>query len=182
MKKLLFLTTLIFAGILQAQEGFTYEGKKLYPEKFSKTSNNLFASGLTYGIAKVKLKSYMAKPRARITVSRVAKFKLTIKKSFRSTLQMGQFWGAIQSPEEFVLVKFNEHKRKGRWLETGGGRIYSGINFSVDPKYHIDFEWDENDDGTFTIRTKLDPGQYAFIYAGANNPFNNQSVYSFGVN
>jgi hypothetical protein len=182
MKKLLLLLAVISTSIIQAQEGFTYNGKKLYPEKFTKTKNNAFASGLTYGLAKIKMKSYMTKPRARMNVPEKAEFKLTIKQTAGSTIQIGQFWGSVQSPEEFVLVKFNEHKRKGRWLETGSGNIYTGLNFSVDPKYYINFEWDENDDGTFTVRTQLKKGQYAFLYAGQNNAYANQSVYSFGVN
>ena len=209
MKKLL-LIALIFAGIsASAQDGFFYNGKKLYPEKFAQTKTaGAFAVGLTYGLAKAKTKSYLSKPKARTRAEKEPSFKLVISPVFNTGVQTAGIWSAVQSPDEFALVKFRgdyKHmkfervvtKKNGkikkerytkailqkRWLETGSFGLYSGMTTSPDPKQFITFDWEEGEgEGEFIIKTYIGiPGEYGFIYIGNNTAYANQAVYAFGI-
>ncbi len=209
MKKLILLVAILATTIASAQDGFYHKGKKMYPEKFAQTkTGDAFLVGLTYGIAKATTKSVLAKPYSRNKTEHDPSFKLTITPSLSSgTVQQGQLWSFVQSPDEFALIKFRrEYKPKtetvevkkkngsvkvkkkkvlrpiNRWLKTGEFGLYSGITTSPDPDQFINFDWVEGEkENTFIIETKLSSGEYGFIYIGNNTAYANQSVYTFSV-
>ena len=90
---------------------------------------------------------------------------------------------AAQSPDEFSLVKF-QVKGQDRELNFGKTSFYGGISIAnrrgVDPKYTIHYDSEELSKGAFKVKIpkQLDPGEYAFIFTGANGA---SRIYDFTV-
>lgn len=90
---------------------------------------------------------------------------------------------AAQSPDEFTLVKFRT-KGDERELEMGRASAYGGsvVSFrkGLNPKTEIKVDAEEQGNGIFKVAPSkpLEPGEYAFVFTGANG---SARIYDFSV-
>ena len=94
------------------------------------------------------------------------------------------FFSAIQSPNDFALVKLKKpmnSNKGGRVVKTGSMSLVSGYRLNIKPNVMIPFEWKETAKRSFEITARLNKGEYAFIYIGANT-YTYTSLYTFSLN
>lgn len=97
---------------------------------------------------------------------------------------IGQFWGAVQSPNEFALIKLNK-KKSTRTLPDGMSvNVLAAASFTIPAKSAVDFNIEQINNYTFkvTVPGGLEPGEYAFYYRGNTSSFlQNQTAYDFTI-
>jgi hypothetical protein len=169
-------------------DGFYYKNEIMYPEKFSESKTDYLGYALTYGLAGGSTKSILNGVSSRVKVDSIQQFKLYIFENVdlagnnRSNIQNQQFFSNAQSPQDFALVKLTIDKyNERRWIKTGSMSLADGFSLSIKAKEYIDFEWKEsNKKGEFIIDTKLQSGEYAFVFVGTS-AYSNNSIYTFSV-
>lgn len=144
----------------------------------------VFASALTYGIAKIKTKATIDGGQARLQLddpNPVFYFYFDKGQNLNSS---GISWfNASSSPNEFLLVKMDE-KKKDREFVTGSANAYAGASSGVDDKYKVDFNIDKIKTGVYKVTPKkaLVPGEYCFMYAGSTTIGGTSGkVFDFGI-
>lgn len=166
-------------------DGFYYNGKKNYPEKFSQNQTDVLGYALTSGLAGGGTKSHIRGLESRLKVTKPLFIAKISNKDYMgndaSMLTASQM--SVQSPNDFALVKLNQDKSKQtRWIKTGTMSLTEGVSFSVNSKYHIPYEWVVIKDGLFAISAgKLPDGEYAFIFLGTLTSYSQSAVYTFSV-
>ena len=111
-------------------------------------------------------------------------FNLSINESEVFSGIANQFlFSAIQSPNDFALVKlrkpFNKN-RGGRVVKTGSMSLASGYTLNIKSNVMIPFEWKNLEKRSFEITSRLNRGEYAFVYIGGN-AYTNTTLYSFSL-
>ena len=151
---------------------------RLDPTSSAQTKNTGgFASALTYGIAKRKVKTVLSNPTARTQTKDLRPaFYFYFDQSGSSLSQGGQsnpfaaMMGQSQpvtSPNEFTLVRFDV---KGVNREIGVGQLnIGGLKTGVMDKARIPFTYDELATGVFKVTPTIDlpAGEYGFLYASS---------------
>ena len=125
---------------------------------------------LTGGIASMSFKTVIPQPSAR-TVTRKLRptfyFYFDEANSSLSNRGGGNFWmaGAVTSPAEFSLVKFDVKKDR-REAKVGKFNI-GGAKAGVMSKDQIAFDYERLAPGVFRVQptVELEPGEYGFLYS-----------------
>lgn len=171
------------AGITEV-EPTVYSGKK---------TSGKFINDISYGFAKNTTRMTLNGNSANITVNEKRPvFYFVFNKSEGSLNDQGSGWlREVSGPNEFQLVRIivktdkKTGKSTGREIETKAGNYYSGSEEGVSSKFKIDFKRKKLEEGIYEIwfEEDLEPGEYCFMYAGANVDLNtrNPKVYDFAV-
>ncbi len=157
-----------------------------------KTSSHALQS-ISYGFAKNTTRMTLNGNTANMTVEeKKPVFYFVFNKSEGNLNDQGSGWlREVSGPNEFQLVKVivNKDKKSGkvssREIETKAGNYYSGTEEGVSSKFKVDFKRRKLEEGVYEIyfEEDLPPGEYCFMYAGANVDLNNRNpkVYDFAV-
>lgn len=171
------------AGITEV-EPTVYSGKK--------TSGRAL-DHITYGFGKSTTRMTLNGNTANISVNeKKPVFYFVFNKSEGNLNDQGSGWlREVSGPNEFQLVKIivtkdkKTGKQTGREIETRAGNYYSGTEEGVSSKFKVDFKRKKLEEGIYEIsfESDLEPGEYCFMYAGANVDLNtrNPKVYDFAV-
>ncbi len=171
------------AGISEI-EPTVYSGKK--------TSSRAL-DNLTYGFGKSTTRMTLNGNTANVSVNeKKPVFYFVFNKSDGNLNDQGSGWlREVSGPNEFQLVKIivikdkKTGKQTGREIETRAGNYYSGTEEGVSSKFKVDFKRKKLEEGIYeiTFDTDLEPGEYCFMYAGANVDLGtrNPKVYDFAV-
>ncbi len=150
-------------------------------------------SSITYGIAKSTTRRTLNTNEANLSMeNKRPVFYFVFDKSNKSLNDQASGWfSGVSSPNEFQLVKIIVKKDKktgkqvGREVETNASSYYAGSESGVSAKFKVNFKSKKVDEGVYelTFVEDLEPGEYCFMYAGANSDIgmNNPKVYDFAV-
>lgn len=190
--------TVTLATIKKEGSGIYYADAKgiseIEPTVYSgkKTSSGALQS-ITYGFAKNTTRMTLNGNTANVTVNeKKPVFYFVFDKTESSLNDQGSGWlRDVSGPNEFQLVKVivNKDKKSGkvtsREIETKAGNYYSGTEEGVSSKFKVDFKRKKLEEGVYeiTFEEDLPPGEYCFMYAGANVDLYNRNpkVYDFAV-
>jgi hypothetical protein len=154
-------------------------------------TSGVLAYAFTYGIAKVKVKTVLPSPSARVkTVSARPSFYFYFDRSNASlsgNAVVGAWAsGAVTSPSEFSLVRF-EIDRGDREAVLGQFNI-TGMQTGVMDKARVAFTYDDVSPGVFKVTPSGDlaPGEYGFVYSitsggGAMGAGASAKIFDFAV-
>lgn len=140
-------------------------------------STGRLASALTYGLARVRAKTVLPTPTARVQVrSNKPVFYFYFDQTSTSLSQnnaaagpfgalMGQPQAPVTSPNEFTLVKLTV-VGTSREIETASANIL-GSSSGTASGQRIDFTYEDVAPGIYRVtpRSDLLPGEYGFVYA-----------------
>lgn len=135
---------------------------------------------MTGGIAKTKMTETISGSHANLQVKEDKPiFQFVFSTGSNDFSNQNSFFNKATSPNEFILVKFNN--KKNREIVTGSFGVYSGVSTGIDDKNKVDFKFDKISAGVYKVffQESLKTGEYGFMYAG--NAFNTQKVYDFGI-
>jgi hypothetical protein len=164
---------------------------KLDPTSSSETrSSGRLASAFTYGLAKIKAKTVLPTPSARIQVSTARpSFYFYFDQTATSLSQGGnsspfaallgqQSQSPVTSPNEFALIKF-QLNGTNREIEVGSANIM-GSSGGVASSQRIDFTYEDVGPGIYKVTPQVDlvAGEYGFIYAAGGGGI--AAVYGMG--
>ena len=170
---------------------YSKDGKldKISPSVFSGTKTSALASGLTYGIASAKIKSYIPGIQSKNAVNPNKEefiFQFDPTASNTQNMGSGSWWfKAASSPNEFALTQLKV-KRNKRELTTGKiSGITASTQIGIDPKNLIKFKITDLGSGRYKVTPSifLGAGEYCFFYQGTipQGGINNQSIFDFSV-
>lgn len=135
-------------------------------------SSGILAYAFTYGIAKVSIKTVLPSSTARIKSSAprpVFYFYFNQANSGLSGSPVGGVWlpGAVTSPNEFSLVRFETHA--GDREAVLGQFNITGMKTGVMDKARVAFGYDDVSPGVFKVTPSADlpAGEYGFVYSAA---------------
>jgi len=164
---------------------------ELEPSVYSSgKTGGMFATAMTYGIAKTKTKAVLRDAHANTRVSDpAAVFYFYFEKQEAGLSNASSPFGGTSTPNEYVLLKFEV---KGDTRETTIGKYNAyGASGGVDDKALVDFSYEKLRPGAYKVTPKapLDPGEYGFMAPGgvvAAGPYaaaatTNNRVFDFGV-
>jgi len=160
---------------------------KIEPSVFSGTKTSALGAAMSYGIAPVKMKSYInnsSSPNKVDSVNLNFIFQFDIKN--KNDLNSGNWWfKTASSPNEFALTQLKQ-KRDSRELVTGKiSGITASTQMGVDTKETIKFSIEDLGNGRYKVTPNktLGAGEYCFFYQGTipMGGFNNQSIFDFSV-
>lgn len=155
-------------------------------------TGGVFASAVTYGIAKVKMKAVLrgAHANARVSDPQSVFYFYFEEQSAGLSHANSPIFGGTSTPNEYTLLKFDV---KGETRETIVGKMNAfGASGGTDDKAVTGFTYVKLRPGVYkvTISAVLQPGEYGFIsgsgtaavspYAGT--AVSNSRVFDFGVN
>ncbi len=169
------------AGIYLYQEK---EGRKkmiqLEPSvsKQMKTGG-IFASAMTYGIAKVKFKSALAGERASLQIDNprpVFYFYFEVKSSGLSSSSH-----YATSPNEFVLVRFNT-KSNSREVTVSQANAFGAQSGAMDKSSRA-FNFEKIAPGVYKVTPQVDlsEGEYGFYNGAGAGPSGGAKIFDFGI-
>jgi len=168
----------------QAAEGKIYE---LDPTVFSQAKNNSWATAISYGFAKSSKVMSVSGSEANVqfkTGNPVFYFYFDPEnKSLNS--QAPTWFASVSSPNEFLLIKFENKKVKNsRAVTTASANAYEQAQ-GIDDKFKTAFKFKKIEKGIYELyfEKALEPGEYGFMYAGATatNGGSSPRVYDFGI-
>ncbi|MGA2340785.1 MAG: hypothetical protein ABSF75_12885, partial [Terracidiphilus sp.] len=163
---------------------------ELEPSDYSQgKTGGMFASAMTYGIAKAKTKAVLrgAHANARVTDPN-AVFYFYFEQQAAGLSQASSPFGGTSTPNEYTLLKFDV---KSDTRETVVGKFNAyGASGGVDDKAVVPFTYEKLRPGVYkvTLKSPLVPGEYGFISNGGTvvaGPYattTNSRVFDFGVN
>lgn len=168
----------------QAPESKIYE---LEPTVFSQAKNNSWATALSYGFAKSSKVMSVSGSEANVqfkTGSPVFYFYFDPENKSLNT-QAPAWFANVSSPNEFLLIKFENKKVKNsRAVTTASSNAYEQAQ-GIDDKFKTAFKFRKLEKGIYELyfEKTLEPGEYGFMYAGATatNGGSSPRVYDFGV-
>jgi hypothetical protein len=168
----------------QASEGKIYE---LDPTVFSQAKNNSWATALSYGFAKSSKVMSVSGSEANVqfkTPSPVFYFYFDPENKSLNA-QAPTWFASVSSPNEFLLIKFENKKVKNsRAVTTASANAYEQAQ-GIDDKFKTAFKFKKLEKGIYELYFEkgLEPGEYGFMYAGATatNGGSSPRVYDFGV-
>ncbi|MFT3705422.1 MAG: hypothetical protein QM802_23840 [Agriterribacter sp.] len=168
----------------QASEGKIYE---LDPTVFSQAKNNSWATALSYGFAKSSKVMSVSGSEANVqfkTPNPVFYFYFDPENKSLNA-QAPTWFASVSSPNEFLLIKFENKKVKNsRAVTTASSNAYEQAQ-GIDDKFKTAFKFKKLEKGIYELYFEkgLEPGEYGFMYAGATatNGGSSPRVYDFGV-
>lgn len=181
-------------GMLK-QEGsgiyyYQYKEAKIFELEatvFSQAKNNSWATALSYGFAKSSKVMSVSGSEANTqftTGAPVFYFYFDPENKSLNT-QAPTWFASVSSPNEFLLIKFENKKVKNsRAVTTASANAYEQAQ-GIDDKFKTSFKFKRIEKGIYEIyfEKPLEPGEYGFMYAGATatNGGSSPRVYDFGV-
>lgn len=158
---------------------------QLEPSVYSQgKTGGMFASAVTYGIAKAKWKAVVRGGRSNLRISEEKpEFWFYFEVTTHGLSQSGYFFSGASSPNEFILARMSK-KSKERELVVGEfGAL--GSSTGTRSKDVVDFEFKKIAPGIYRVTPNqpLQPGEYCFFYAGANMAMGmtGGKLFDFGV-
>ena len=94
------------------------------------------------------------------------------------------WWGTIQSPNEFALIKLKKGKSNRSMPDGMSLDLLGSASFNIPAGSNVDFEIEQINNYTFKVVTAepLAPGEYCFYYKGSSEQFiQNQTAYDFSI-
>ena len=133
-------------------------------------NSGLLGYAFTGGIAKMKIKTVLPNPTARVKATGVRPVFYFYFDQADASLSHGGFWLAgpgatVTSPSEFSLVRF-EKTKSGREVVLGQFNI-GGMKTGVMDKARVPFSYADVSPGVFRVTPDADlpPGEYGFVYS-----------------
>ena len=154
-------------------------------------TGGMFASAMTYGIAKIKVKAVLRGAHANVRVSNAQPvFYFYFEQRSSGLSQSSTFFSGTTTPNEYTLLKFDI---KGSTRETATGSMNAfGASGGTDEKAVTNFTYTKLRPGVYkvTLNAPLEPGEYGFIstaqqssagsaFGGAISP---SRIFDFGRN
>ncbi|PVD52936.1 hypothetical protein DC498_06085 [Terrimonas sp.] len=168
----------------QASEGKIYE---LEATVFSQAKNNNWATALSYGFAKSSKVMSVSGSEANVQFKNASPvFYFYFDPENKSLNAQAPTWFAsVSSPNEFLLIKFENKKVKNsRAVTTASANAYEQAQ-GIDDKFKASFKFKRLEKGIYEIyfEKPLEAGEYGFMYAGATatNGGSSPRVYDFGI-
>ena len=158
---------------------------QLEPSVYSQgKTGGMFASAMTYGIAKAKWKAVVRGARSNLRISEERpEFWFYFEQKTSGLSYSGSFFGGASSPNEFILAKMNS-KKKDRELIVGEFGAY-GSSTGTRSKDIVEFEFQKIAPGIYKVvpSSPLAPGEYCFFYAGTNMAMGTAGgkLFDFGI-
>lgn len=151
-------------------------------------TGGVFASAMTYGIAKVKWKAVVRGGKASIRTSEPQPTFYFYFDQKASSMDFAVPWlawfGGVSSPNQFVLARF-EAKKDTRELVVGEWGAYSAST-GTRGKDMVEFDFEKLAPGIYKVRPRADlrPGEYCFFYVSANMAYGagGGQLFDIGVN
>ena len=171
-------------------DGFYYDNKEIYPEKFTKKKVGKLNALLGYasaGVIPINAKAYILGLKSKNIVDKLPiKFELFISplkdESGSSNIVFQQYFSNAKSPKDFILIKLDKNKHKNfRVVNIGKLSLFSEDYSGVKSDEFLPFDWFEIEKGKFVIETSLPPGEYAFLFTGNTQQEITESIYTFSV-
>jgi hypothetical protein len=162
---------------------------ELEPSDYSQgKTGGMFASAMTYGIAKAKTKAVLrgAHANARVTDPN-AVFYFYFEQQAAGLSQASSPFGGTSTPNEYTLLKFDV---KSDTRETVIGKFNAyGASGGVDDKAVVPYTYEKLRPGVYkvTMKSPLERGEYGFVSTGGTvvaGPYaasTNSRVFDFGV-
>lgn len=152
-------------------------------------TGGMFASAMTYGIAKVKMKAVLrgAHANARISDTNPV-FYFYFEQQGAGLSQATSIFGGTSTPNEYTLLKFDV---KSETRETIIGKANAfGASGGTDDKAVVNFTYTNLRPGVYKVilADPLQPGEYGFISSGGSigvgpmGSTTNSRVFDFGTN
>ncbi|HEX5024470.1 MAG TPA: hypothetical protein VFV68_04325 [Agriterribacter sp.] len=168
----------------QASEGKIYE---LESNVFSQQKNNKWATAFSYGFAKSSKVMSVSGSEANVqfkTPNPVFYFYFDPENKSLNT-QAPTWFASVTSPNEFLLIKFENKKVKNaRAVTTASANAYEEAQ-GIDDQFKASFKFKKLEKGIYELyfENGLQSGEYGFMYAGATATHGGASpkVYDFGV-
>ncbi len=157
----------------------------LDPTAYSGThTGGMFATSMTYGIAKSKTKAVVRGSHANVRFTQnspVFYFYFEKTKGTLSFAGLGSYAG-LTSPNEFSLVRF-QSKKETRELIVGEFSAYTNSSGTRSQDV-AEFNFEKIGPGVFKVAPKADlqPGEYCFFFTGENRAgAGGGSLFDFGI-
>lgn len=133
-------------------------------------SGGVFASAMTYGIAKVKWKAVVRNAHSNTKINDAEAAFYFYFEETGAGLSHASF-GGTSTPNEFTLLKF-DIKSDSRETTVMKANAF-GSSTGTDDKANIAFDFEKLRPGVYKVKAKapLKPGEYCFIGAGMSNAF-----------
>lgn len=146
--------------------------------KQSKTGG-IFASALTYGIAKVKFKAVLAGANAAFQMTNPRPIFYFYFEEKNSGLSRTNYLAT--SPNEFSLVKM-EVKKNGREVIVSQANVFGAESGTLD-KYARGFGYEKVAPGVYKVFVKEDlvEGEYGFYFGGGDAGASVAKIFDFGI-
>ncbi|MBK8966955.1 MAG: hypothetical protein IPM36_09805 [Lewinellaceae bacterium] len=156
--------------------------KRIDPAVISNTRSGGIAGGVVGGVVKNKLRASLAGSNSKMQLNESSPvFYFYFDRASNSNAD-NWFFASASSPNEFVLVKFDE-KKNSREIVVGTENAY-GSNLGIPNKDKIPFNSEEIADGVYKVsfNAPLKSSEYCFLYA-SSTPTNyaNDKVFDFGI-
>jgi hypothetical protein len=159
----------------------------LEPNVYSSSkTGGVFASAMTYGIAKMKMKAVLrgAHANARVADSRPVFYFYFEQKSAGLSGNLFGIFSGTSTPNEFTLLHFDI---KGETRETVTSKIsLMGSSEGTDDKAVTPFTYTRLRPGVYkvSLNSPLQPGEYGFISSGGSRAMDSMGgrVFDFGRN
>jgi hypothetical protein len=160
---------------------------KIEPSVFAGTKSNALGAAFSYGIAPVKVKSYINNS---TSLTKADSLNLAFIFQFdtknKNDLGNNNWWfKTATTPKEFALTRLKQ-KRDSRELTTGKVRgITASVQMGIDPDDTIKFSIEDLGNGRYKVVPigMLGAGEYCFFYQGTipMGGYNNQSIFDFSI-
>ncbi len=140
------------------------------------------AFAATYGIAKESLKSELAGSKSNLQIEEASPEFYFYFEENTNPYEDSWFFASATSPNEFVLVKFDE-KKSSREMIVGDMNAFGGSS-GIPNKVKVSFSYEEINPGIYKVFFKqpLKSGEYCFIYANSTpTRRSNDKVFDFGI-
>jgi len=142
-------------------------------------TGGIFASAMTYGIAKVKFKSALAGERASLQIDNprpVFYFYFEVKSSGLSSSSH-----YATSPNEFVLVRFNT-KSNSREVTVSQANAFGAQSGAMDKSSRA-FNFEKIAPGVYKVTPQVDlsEGEYGFYNGAGAGPSGGAKIFDFGI-
>jgi hypothetical protein len=133
-------------------------------------SGGMFASAMTYGIAKVKWKAVVRNAHSNTKISEANPVFYFYFEEKGAGLSHASF-GGTSTPNEFTLLKFDV-KSESRETTVMKANAF-GSSTGTDDKANIGFDFEKLKPGIYKVKVKnpLPPGEYCFIGASMGGAF-----------
>lgn len=168
----------------QSSEGKVYE---MESNVFSQAKSNAWARAFTHGFAKSTKVMSVSGSEANVQFpSKQPVFYFYFDPEQKSLNAQAPTWFAsVTSPNEFLLIKFENKKVKNsRAVTTASANAYEDAQ-GIDDMYKTSFKFKRLEKGIYEIyfEKPIVSGEYGFMYAGATatNGGSSPRVYDFGI-
>jgi hypothetical protein len=178
----------ILNDINKLEDGFYYNNKIMYPEKFYTTQKGTLLSNAINSVIPLATKSKiegLTSPNKIDGAQQVFKLILSPSQDLSGNpttdISYQQSISIAKSPKDFILTKLSIDRDKGfRWISTQQYSYIFGGDNTIDIKEFITFNWKENNNNEFEINTQLGDGEYTFVFLGSKHGETNR-LFTFSV-